>query len=226
MKNIGMVVAVEIQAVLDRFGDALEELVFPGYTVKKYSTDSYNLYIMHCGAGEIAASAGVQFLITKFDVDMVVNFGVVGGLTPEMALAKTCIVEKVVHYDFDTSMIDNCEVGRYLEYPDVYLPASKEMLEAALQVDPNLKKVTCASGDKFIGDSAKKQALHDTYGADICEMEAAGIVLTCNRNKVPCLLIKTVSDSITGGAEEFSREINRTAALSLDIAIKVMEKMC
>lgn len=224
MKNIGMLVAVEIGAVLERFGDKLEELTFPGYNVKKYSTDSYNLYIMHCGAGEIAAAAGVQFLITKFDVDMVVNFGVVGGLTPEMALAKTCIVEKVVHYDFDTSMIDNCEVGRYLDYPSVYLPASAELVEAALKVDPSLKKVICASGDKFIGDSEKKKNLHELYQADICEMEAAGIVLTCNRNKVPCLLIKTVSDSITGGAEEFSREIDRTAALSLDIAIKVMEQ--
>ena len=36
MKNIGMVVAVEIQAVLDRYGTQLEELSFPGYRVKKY----------------------------------------------------------------------------------------------------------------------------------------------------------------------------------------------
>ena len=32
-----------------------------------------------------------------------------------------------------------------------------------------------------------------------CEMEAAGIVLTSNRNRVPCLLIKIVSDSVSGG---------------------------
>ena len=47
-----------------------------------------------------------QFLISKFDVDLIVNFGVVGGLTPEMELAKTCIVESVIHYDFDTSEAD------------------------------------------------------------------------------------------------------------------------
>ena len=48
-----------------------------------------------------------------------------------------------------------------------------------------------------------KRALHETYGAHICEMEAAGIVLTCDRAGVPCLLLKIVSDGITGGAEEF-----------------------
>ena len=36
MKNIGMVVAVEIQAILNKYGSQLEELSFPGYRVKKY----------------------------------------------------------------------------------------------------------------------------------------------------------------------------------------------
>lgn len=226
MKNIGMIVAVEIESVLQKYNGSMEDLVFPGYTVKKVTTPNYNLYITKSGAGEICAAAAVQFLITKFDVDMILNFGVVGGLTPEMAVAKTCIVEKVVHYDFDTSAIDNCEVGRYLEYPDVYLPADKKLLEAALSIHPDLKVVTCASGDKFIADASKKQELHDLYGADICEMEAAAIVLTCNKNQVPCVLIKTVSDGITGGAEEFSKEVNRTADLCLDVADKIMNHIC
>ncbi len=226
MKNIGMLVAVEIQAVLDKFGTKLEELTYCGYTVKKYSTEEYNLYILKCGAGEIAAAAGVQFLITKFDVDLVVNFGVVGGLTPEMAVTHTCIVDKVVHYDFDTSACDDCEVGRYLDQPSLYLPATQQLVEKALEIDPQLKRVICASGDKFIADPKKKEELHKLYGAEICEMEAAAIVLTCNRCKVPCLLIKTVSDSITGGAEEFSKEINRSAALCLDIALRLVETIC
>ena len=53
-------------------------------------------------------------------------------------------------------------------------------------------------------------------------MEAAGIVLTCNRALVPCLLIKTVSDGLTGGAAEFQREMDRSAALALDLADKII----
>ena len=132
MKNIGMVVAVEIQAVLDRYGAQLEELSFPGYRVKKYRTERYNLFVLDCGAGEIAAAAGTQFLISQFAVDLVVNFGVVGGLTEEMHLAKTCIIERVVHYDFDTSALDHCEVGRYLNYPSIYIPASPELVRRAI----------------------------------------------------------------------------------------------
>lgn len=226
MKNIGMVVAVEIQAVLDKYGAQTEELSFPGYRVRKYQTEQYNLFVLDCGVGEIAAAAGTQFLISQFAVELVVNFGVVGGLTEEMKLAKTCIVERLVHYDFDTSALDHCEVGRYLNYPSVYIPATPELVEQALQICPSLKPVTCASADKFVDGAQSKQRLHKEYGADICEMEAAGIVLTCNRCGVPCLLIKTVSDAVTGGAEEFRSQVGESAALCLEIADKLIRGLC
>lgn len=225
MKNIGMIVAVEIQAVLNKYGDFLEELEFTGYSVKKYSTEKYNLFVVNCGVGEIAAAAGTQFLISQFSVDFVVNFGVVGGLTHEMAVSKTCIVESVVHYDFDTSEVDNCEVARYIEYPSIYIQTTADLVEAATKVCPSLKRVVCASADKFVSDREKKQYLHDIYKADICEMEAAGIILTCNKNNTPCLLIKAVSDGITGGAEEFKAQVDSSAALCLDIVNEIMDNL-
>ena len=225
MKNIGMIVAVEIDAVLEKYGTRLEERFVDGFTVNVLQNDNYTLYICKTGAGEIAAAAGTQLLISKFGVDMVINFGVVGGLTPAMALAKTAVVERVAHYDFDISEIDHVEVGRYTAYPSVHIDCNKELLDKALELQPDLVKVTCASGDKFVGDPAKKQALHEQFDADICEMEAAGILLTCNRSGIPCLMIKTVSDSITGGAEEFTSEVNRSASICLDIADKIMANM-
>ena len=126
-KTIGMLVAVEIGAVLSRYGDKLTDVSETGFDVKRLDSDDYTMYILKSGAGEIAAAAGTQFLITKYGAEFIINFGVVGGLTPEMSLAKTCVVESVVHYDFDTSTIDNCEVGRYLEYPSIYIPAPRSL---------------------------------------------------------------------------------------------------
>ena len=223
MKTIGMLVAVEIKAVLDRYGDKLCEKETAGYRVMEYKTPEYNLVILKCGAGEIAAAGGTQFLISEYKVDMIINFGVVGGLTPEMAKTKTCVVEQVVHYDFDTSAVDNWEVGRYDDYPTPYIPTTKALVDKAVSLNPDLMPVICASADKFIADPARK--LNRQFGAKICEMEAAGIVLICNRNKVPCLLIKSVSDSIEGGAEEFHNTINEAAAMCLDIADAIIREI-
>lgn len=222
MKRIGMIVAVEIKAVLDKYGSALEEKNVAGYRVLEYKTPDYELVILNCGAGEIAAAAGTQYLICAYKVDMIVNFGVVGGLTEEMGKTKTAIVEKIVHYDFDTSAIDHCEVGRYVQYPDVYIPVDAYLFNKAREMYPELKPVICASADKFVADPEAKRALNRQYGAEICEMEAAGIALTCDRNHVPCLMIKVVSDGITGGAEEFSQTIDEAAAICIEIVNEVI----
>ena len=90
---------------------------------------------------------------------------------------------------------------------------------------PELRKVVCASADKFVEGAEKKRSLHARFGADICEMEAAGVVLSCNRSGVPCLVIKTVSDGITGGAEEFSRQLKASAELCLAVADAIIRAL-
>lgn len=225
MKNIGMVVAVEMDAVLSRYGAPSEKRREAGFDIYTYTGADYTIYAVNSGAGEIAAAAATQLLISVFHADLILNFGVVGGLTEEMAKARTCVVESVVHYDFDTSEAGWAETARYLDYPTVYIPATAALADQAVAIEPRLKKVICASADKFVGSPDRKRELHALYGAEICEMEAAGVVLTCNRSGVPCLLIKTVSDGIEGGAEEFNAELQRSAALCLAVADKIIRAL-
>ena len=224
-RRVGLLVAVEIEAVLEQMGGLVKTQRQAGFTVYTYDFGGAELLVIHAGCGEIAAAAATQLLISLYGVELVVNFGVVGGLTKEMGLLRCCVVEQVVHYDMDTSPVDHWEVGRYPDYPTVYIPTTKALVEKALALAPELKAVTCASGDKFVDAPEKKAALHEQFGAEICEMEAAGIVLTCNRAGVDCLLIKAVSDSITGGADEFSRAIREASRLCLSVTARVLESL-
>ena len=178
MKKIGMLVAVEMDAVLRRYGTAERVETRHGFTMHQYNMNGYELYVLRSGAGEIAAAAAAELLIDRYEVEMIVNFGVVGGLTEEMAQTKTCVVERVVHYDFDTTAYDKCLPGQYMGYPDEYLRPSPVLIDKAVTLFPELRRVTCASGDKFVDGREAKSALHERWGADICEMEAAAVVLT------------------------------------------------
>ena len=224
MKTIGMVVAVEMDAVLAKYGRAAGVEKRGGFEVHRYEGGDYTLYIVSAGAGELAAAAATELLIAVYGAELIVNFGVVGGLTEEMALARTVAVESVVHYDFDTSAWDGCEIGRYAAFPTPRIPTTPELVERACALFPELRKVVCASADKFVGSPEKKRELHERFGADICEMEAAGVVLTCRRAGVPCLVIKTVSDGITGGAEEFSKELTRSAEICLAVTDEIIRR--
>lgn len=223
MKKIGLIVAIEIDSVLKKYGKPIAEKDAAGCRIFEYNTDKYLLVVAHCGAGEIAAATATQYLITAYGVELILNFGVVGGLTDDMSKTRICIVKKVVHYDFDTSAVDEGVVpGRYIQYPDAFIPMSEWTAEKALCVYPDLRPVVCASGDKFLADPVVKAKLHERYGADICDMEAAGIALTCERNGVPCMILKIVSDGITGGAEEYLAAKNETADICFGIVDRII----
>lgn len=223
MKKIGMLVAVEIEAVLKKYGSPLKTEVVSGFEVHQYRLGEDELTVIHSGAGQIAAAAATQLLITAYQVEMIVNFGVVGGLTKEMNLTRTCLVESVVHYDWDVSEIDHTEVGRYSQFDSVRIPTTEEIVQKVRQLHPEMKTVVCASGDKFISSMERRQELHEAYGAEICEMEAAAIVITCRRAGIPHLLIKTVSDSFEGGADEFHNQYLKSADVCLEVTETVIQ---
>ena len=85
--------------------------------------------------------------------------------------------------------------------------------------------VVCASGDKFIADPEQKIKVHEMFDADICEMEAAGIVKTANKNGIPCLCIKMVADTVNGGAQEYEEVFDSTSETCLKVMDKIMHTL-
>lgn len=224
MKRIGLVVAVELDSIYRKFGAPEETLPCRAYQVLRYTIAGNPLFVAECGAGEIGAAAATQLLISKFDVDLILNFGVVGGLTEEFTVHHSCVVKSVVHYAYDVSQADLCQSGCYDEYPDTFIPTDDVLRRFALEKSPELCEAICASADKFVGNPEEKADLHRRFGAQICDMESAGILLTCIRNHVPCLMLKMVSDGISGGAEEFFRELERASDRCADILDAILRE--
>lgn len=225
--KIGMIVAMpeEIAELLKKLKEPATER-FPGYEVMRYSINGNEIFVTGSGIGEIASAGATQMLITHYGVEMIINFGVVGGLTEDMKICSTVLVKNIVHYNFDISPFDEKFLpAQYPGFANLYIPSSEELLKTALEADPSLRTVTCASGDRFVNDSNEKKRLHETYGADICEMEAAGILITAQRNNIPALFVKAVSDSVDGGAEEFNNMVHNAAQTCVRILLKIFEKL-
>lgn len=223
--KFGIVVAVEIGAVLAKYGEPRESVQLRGYTIHTYRGDSFDMFVADSGAGEISAAAATQLLIDKFDVDMIVNFGAVGALTDTMKTCELCVVKSVIHYDFDTTGWLNLARGQYPGKDSAYIETTPALVQKVLEISPDILPVVCASADKFIDRAEDKAALHSAYGADICEMESAGIVLTCQRNAVPCLLIKAVSDTLIGGGREFMAELQRVSETCFEVVDRLLREM-
>lgn len=224
-KKIGMIVAVEMDAIFSHYPEWKELEAPPGFRSFLVEQDTYDLHILHAGMGEIAASSGVQYLIAKYGVNCIVNFGVVGGLTSDMSTHKVCLVNRVVHYKYDCSEFMDLAVGQVDGHDSIFLTASESLVKSAMSVLEDLPLATCCSGDKFVATMEEKRYLHDTFEGDICDMESAGIVLACEANGVPCLLLKAVADGLADGAQGYYAELQSASLKCLVAADTIMERM-
>ncbi len=224
-KRIGLIVAIEMDAIFEHYKTWKELPSPPGFNLYLVERDTYDIYILRTGMGEIAASCGVQYLIAKWDVSYILNFGVVGGLTTDMKTQKICLVERVVHYKYDCSEFMDLAVGQVDGHDSIYLRTGESLLKSAMAAMEGVSPVTCCSGDKFVSTMEEKQYLHDTFSGDICDMESAGIVLACEANGVECLLMKAVSDGLSDGAEGFYAELKAASLKCLKAMDAVMEHL-
>ena len=51
------------------------------------------------------------------------------------------------------------------------------------------------------------------------------LVLICDQNNIPNLILKTVSDSIMGGAAEFRSSIEKAADICLEILDNILKEL-
>ena len=66
--------------------------------------------------------------------------------------------------------------------------------------DITVHKGVIATGDTFVSSSEKKRELLELFNATAVEMEGGAIAQTANKNGVPCMIIRAISDLADGSA--------------------------
>ena len=221
--KLGMIIACEDAIIAELEKKKKGEKIKKGcFDVIKYDFGKNEAYVILSGVGEITGAIATELLIACFDVDKIINVGVVGALKEDFPPLSVTYVKDVIHYDFDLSAIDNVPVGKYEYFDSEYIKADEDFLNEALKIK-SLPTVRCASGDKFVDGEEKKALLRKAYNADICDMESAGVLITAKRNGVPCLMIKAVSDSSVDGVADFNLLKNKASLACVEILNELLK---
>lgn len=224
--TIGIFTAMEKEARSFLRASAYEQTMRGGFKIFKFTLGKHDA-VLCCppSVGEIAAASACQLLISHFGAEIILNFGVVGALTEQGSLLSTVFVKSVVHYDMDVTEIEErASVGGYGCFDDVAVNCDERLLSRALSI-ADMPLVVCASADKFVASPQKKSALAKQFGADICDMESAGVLFACRFNNIPCLMVKCVSDSLFGGSGEYERNSLKAAEGFMALADKICSKL-
>ncbi len=143
---------------------------------------------LHGGWGKISAAASAQYAIDRWRPALLVNLGTCGGFEGRVKPSDVLLVRKTVVYDIYELMGDAREaIADYsttLDLAWLKTPYPVLVVEAVMvSADRDLRPEDIAG-------------LARTYAAVAADWESGAIAYTAKRNRVPCLILRAVSDIV------------------------------
>ena len=196
----------------------------------KFVTGKLNgrqVVIGRTGVGKVNAAMAATLLIEHFSPSEAIVTGTSGKINPELRPGDIVIAEKTAQHDLGDLKSNGMEHSGVTnpisgERNPVFFETDARLLELAKTVlqgvefesvqtpqGPRAPQVTTGvivTGDVFVASEAKVTALRKNLQADAVEMEGAAIAQICWQQNVPCLVIRSISDSAdSNAADDYKR---------------------
>ncbi len=160
--------------------------------------------VVRSGIGKVNAAVCAQILVDDFKVEAIINVGIAGGIGEDINPGDVVIAENLVQHDIDTSAFGD-RIGQIPRLDTFDFKCSNDLVVKAKTACSYLKNGKSfvgriVTGDQFIADVEKIRWLSSEFSAIACEMEGGSIAQVCHLNKVPFVVIRSISDNANTGA--------------------------
>lgn len=202
---IGIIGAMDVE--VDAIKTLLQERTNETVSSVEFACGKINekeCVVAKCDPGKVNAAICCQSMILKYNPEIIINVGVAGSLCAKLDIGEIAVAESSVQYDMDTSALGD-EVGFVSGIGKIYFECDKNIIEKLTNAAKRANLKYCmgkiATGDRFVGDSATKRQITDTFSCIACEMEGAAIGHVCAANKIPYGILRAISDKADGSAQ-------------------------
>lgn len=226
--RIGIIGAMQTE--VSRLKNSLTDLTvrtIAGLEIAEGLLGSVPCAVVQSGIGKINAAMCTQILIDCVGVTHVINTGIAGLLDDFINVGDIVVSTDCMSHDMDVTAL-GYKRGQVPGLPVRTFEADAELRSLALasgkRLFPELNVVAgrVTSGDAFVHEYDVGRHLME-LGGFCCEMEGAAIAQVCWLNKVPFVVVRTLSDrpgdsKQVENYEEFEAEAaDRSARLVLDM---------
>ena len=160
-KFTGIIVATneEKQAIEEIMNNKAKKIV-NGLEFFQGDIESKHYCLVQCGVGKVNAARTTQVLIDYFDIQMIINIGVAGGLSGSLNIGDIVIGKELVQHDFDITAFGH-EKG-YISQTGKIFKSDKNLIEKCEKIKIkgiNIIVGNIASGDIFCTDKKMKEKI-------------------------------------------------------------------
>lgn len=196
------------------------------YYLAKYK--NHELIIAYSKIGKVNSTLSAAIMIEKFKAELLLFTGVAGAFNPSLEIGDLIYATKLAQYDLDITAFGH-PLG-YVPGNEIFIKTDDKLNNLAIgvakELGVKLQSGIIATGDEFICDESKKAKIREIFNADACEMEGASVALVCDALKIPCLILRSMSDKAGEKAEfDFDEFVEKSAKISANFVLKICEKL-
>jgi adenosylhomocysteine nucleosidase len=169
------------------------------------------------GVGKVNAAMTTTVLLLNWQPQQLIFTGIAGGVNPDILPGDMVIAKSTIQHDFGKITTAGMTVWNTRNPIDgvanpMYFPADSVLLLKAQKASSRTKfreiegrkiKVMLgivATGDVFVNSDETVKVLQEQVKADATEMEGAAVAQVCYELKIPCLILRSISDNANSKA--------------------------
>lgn len=227
-------------AIIGALDEEIKKILFYLTKIKKIKWSEFCFYegelfgqevvVIKSGVGKTSAAMICQKTIDQYNLTNVIFTGVAGSLNNKLNIGDVVISNDCVHHDLETIELGFLRgVIPYTKYR--FFKADVNLKKIALSTKLKKNKVVegrILTGDQFLTQSKIKEYIYlkNELAGDVVEMEGAAVAQVCVFNKIPFVVIRSVTDKADGkAAENFNKFLNLAAENSFQIVKNILQKI-
>ena len=201
---------------------------FQGYQYHIGDIEGRRIVVARSGIGKVNAALSTALLLEHFSVDEVINTGAAGGMSPELKIGDIIIGDECIHHDVDATAF-GYKFGQIPNMPESF--RSDEKLIAIFS--SILEKLSfhyqvgrIATGDKFVTSFEQMpKILKEFPDIKAAEMEGAAIAQVCYQYKVPCIIVRSISDVVgSNSGVTFDEYVDTAAKNTTEVLVEFLKQ--
>jgi len=187
-----------------------------------------DLIVIKSGVGKVFAALNTQKLIDIYNPQCVIFTGVAGGLNKKFEIGDVVVAEDCLQHDLDARGLGFPRgTIPYTDYNLFVSDVRLRTLALSAKIRPAIHRGRILTGDQFLTKkelNEYKYLIEDLKG-DAVEMEGASVAQVCTVNKVPFLIIRTISDKADAEASiNFNKFLPKVAKNSFFMVRHILGK--
>ncbi len=190
----------------------------------QYSDNETKIYILSLGIGKVSSVISLTLFLQKYQVNKIINIGTSGSLDNKLEIGDLVVADYVAYHDVDVTSF-GYEYGQLPGKEKYFKINNISYIENIIKnIDHNWSIGTVLTGDSFIDDQVKKEAIIKEFNNCKCiEMEATALVQCGQAYLIDTYIIRGISDNANGNA---TKDFNQYMHIVSEKYINLINILC